>query len=233
MRRARPPLGLRAARDRARLPPPSPLSLPPFPPYIVRTHGPLPPAPRATQCDLLPLKLAKGAGFGTTLYLDATEQKYIEEFSVSNFIGVKHDGARLAPHLANNACACICSETRRRCLQPGTYVTPASESILESITNKMLMQLASARGMNVERRAVSYDELPSFSEVRHSRRAREGVNPSCTGLRSAPLASPATLPLIHPAACGAPSDWRMRHGSGARTDRIHHRRERNARIRKI
>jgi branched-chain amino acid aminotransferase len=89
-------------------------------------------------CDLLPLKLAKGAGFGTTLYLDATEQKYIEEFSVSNFIGVQHDG---------------------------TYVTPASDSILESITNKMLMQLATARGMKVEPRAVSYDELSSFSEI--------------------------------------------------------------------
>lgn len=53
-----------------------------------------------------------------------------------------------------------------RVLPTGTYVTPASDSILESITNKMLMQLATARGMKVEPRAVSYDELSSFSEVR-------------------------------------------------------------------
>ena len=32
--------------------------------------------------DLLPLKIAKAEGFGTTLYLDAAEQKYVEEFSV-------------------------------------------------------------------------------------------------------------------------------------------------------
>ena len=58
--------------------------------------------------DLLPLKIAKAGGFGTTLYLDAAEQKYIEEFSVSNFIGITERGA---------------------------YVTPASASILPSITN--------------------------------------------------------------------------------------------------
>ena len=32
--------------------------------------------------DLLPLKIAKAEGFGTTLYLDAAERKYVEEFSL-------------------------------------------------------------------------------------------------------------------------------------------------------
>ena len=43
-------------------------------------------APLADAADLLPLKLAKADGFGTTLYLDAKENKYVEEFSVSNFL---------------------------------------------------------------------------------------------------------------------------------------------------
>eukprot|EP01048_Picozoa_sp_COSAG05_P013663 COSAG05_NODE_1475_length_4782_cov_16.988682_3_plen_141_part_00 len=37
--------------------------------------------------DLLPVHAAQAEGFGTTLYLDATEHRYIEEFSVANFIG--------------------------------------------------------------------------------------------------------------------------------------------------
>ena len=42
--------------------------------------------------DLLPLKIAKAEGYGTTLYLDAKTQQYVEEFSVSNFIGIDKDG---------------------------------------------------------------------------------------------------------------------------------------------
>ena len=72
--------------------------------------------------DLLPLKIAKEEGYGTTLYLDAKTQQYVEEFSVSNFIGIDKDGA---------------------------YCTPASSSILPSITNKMLMQLARDNGIEV------------------------------------------------------------------------------------
>ena len=68
----------------------------------------------ADAADLLPLKLAKAGGFGTTLYLDAKENQYVEEFSVSNFLGITKNGE---------------------------YVTPHSPSILPSITNKMLMQL--------------------------------------------------------------------------------------------
>jgi len=88
--------------------------------------------------DLLPLKIAKAEGFGTTLYLDAVEQKYVEEFSVSNFLGISKDGA---------------------------YCTPHSGSILPSITNKMLMQLARDRGIDVQPRLISIDEISSFREV--------------------------------------------------------------------
>jgi len=77
-------------------------------------------------------------GFGTTLYLDCKEQRYVEEFSVSNFVGISADGA---------------------------YVTPNSSSILQSITNKMLMQLAADRGIKVESRPVEYSEVASFREV--------------------------------------------------------------------
>ena len=38
--------------------------------------------------DLEPLIKAKELGCGTTLYLDAKEKRYIEEFSVSNFAGI-------------------------------------------------------------------------------------------------------------------------------------------------
>ena len=64
--------------------------------------------------------------------------RYIEEFSVSNFLGISASGA---------------------------YVTPSSGSILPSITNQMLMQLARDAGLEVEHRPVEYSELPSFKEV--------------------------------------------------------------------
>ena len=71
---------------------------------------------------------ARAEGYPTVLYLDPKEKRYIEEFSVSNFIGIKDD----------------------------TYVTPDSPTILRSATNDMLMDLAAsdAFGMKVERRPV-------------------------------------------------------------------------------
>ena len=42
--------------------------------------------------DVLPAGQAKEQGFPICLYLDAREQKYIEEFSTSNFFGVTADG---------------------------------------------------------------------------------------------------------------------------------------------
>merc|ERR1719188_2750607 len=75
--------------------------------------------------DLEPVHDAKERGYGTTLYLDAKERRYIEEFSVCNFVGITKDGK---------------------------YVTPKSDTILASTTNIMLQQLAKARGLKVEER---------------------------------------------------------------------------------
>lgn len=89
--------------------------------------------------DLEPLHMAKERGFGTTLYLDAREKSYIEEFSVCNFVGITKDGK---------------------------YVTPHTESILQSTTNKMLQQLARDEGIAVEHRPVDFDaEIESFQEI--------------------------------------------------------------------
>merc|ERR1712048_1177372 len=89
--------------------------------------------------DLEPVHAAHKLGYNTTLYLDAREKRYVEEFSVCNFIGITHDGK---------------------------YVTPASSTILASTTNIMLQQLAKDRGMTVEVRPVDFDkEISSFKEV--------------------------------------------------------------------
>ena len=46
-----------------------------------------------------------------------------------------------------------------------TYVTPKSTSILPSITNKSLMQLAEDLGLKVERRQIPEEELSTFEEA--------------------------------------------------------------------
>ena len=81
---------------------------------------------------------AKHDGFPVELYLDAREHKYIEEFATSNFIGIKADG---------------------------TYVTPDSPSVLPSVTNKTLKQIAVDLGMPVETRPIPFEELESFAEI--------------------------------------------------------------------
>ncbi len=76
-------------------------------------------------------------GFAACLYLDAKEKKYIDEAGPANFFGIKNN----------------------------TYVTPRSDSILPSITNKSLQQIAKDMGMDVEVRPVAVEELPEFDEV--------------------------------------------------------------------
>lgn len=88
--------------------------------------------------DLLPNQLVKKQGFPILLYLDAETRTRVEEFSTSNFFGIKADG---------------------------TYVTPDSSAVLPSITNKSLMRLAEDAGLKVEQRAVPVEELGSFTEV--------------------------------------------------------------------
>jgi branched-chain amino acid aminotransferase len=88
--------------------------------------------------DLEPHHLAEEQKYPINLYLDAREHRYVEEFGTSNFIAITK----------NN-----------------TYVTPKSKSILPSITNKTLMELASEDGMKVEHRPIEFNEIASFAEV--------------------------------------------------------------------
>ena len=83
-------------------------------------------------------RIGKKKGFPISLYLDSAEHKYIDEFGTSNFIGITGDKK---------------------------YVTPASPSVLPSITNKTLQVLATDMGYTVEKRAVPYTELDTFVEV--------------------------------------------------------------------
>lgn len=76
-------------------------------------------------------------GYSVMLYLDPKEKKYLDECGAANFFGVKGN----------------------------TYVTPKSDSILPSITNKSIRQLAHDLGMEVEERHIPYEELSEFDEV--------------------------------------------------------------------
>lgn len=81
--------------------------------------------------------LAHEKGYACEFYLDAKEKKYMDECGAANFFGIKDN----------------------------TYVTPKSTSILPSITNKSLMQLAEDFGMKVERRQIPEEELSTFEEA--------------------------------------------------------------------
>lgn len=76
-------------------------------------------------------------GYSAVLYLDPKEKMYLDECGPANFMAIK-DGA---------------------------YITPASDSILPSITNKSLMQLAEDMGLKVERRHITVDELEDIQEA--------------------------------------------------------------------
>lgn len=81
--------------------------------------------------------IAHEKGYSAVLFLDAKEKKYIDECGPANFFGIKGN----------------------------KYITPKSESILPSITNKSLMQVAKDLGMEVERRPILVEELAEFDEA--------------------------------------------------------------------
>jgi branched-chain amino acid aminotransferase len=84
-------------------------------------------------------KKARELGYNEVLYLDAREKKYIDESGPANFFGITADNK---------------------------YVTPASNSILPSITNKSLMTLAEKElKMTVEKRPVAIEEIHTFEEA--------------------------------------------------------------------
>lgn len=76
-------------------------------------------------------------GFSSVLYLDPKEKKYLDECGPANFFAIKD----------------------------GKYITPASDSILPSITNKSLQQIAKDMGMEVENRHITVDELNDIQEA--------------------------------------------------------------------
>lgn len=103
-------------------------------------------APKGTGCykvggnyaaSLTAGEIAHKEGFASALFLDAREKKYIDEAGPANFFAIKGN----------------------------TYVTPLSDSILPSITNKCLMTLAEDMGLKVERRKIALEELSEFDEV--------------------------------------------------------------------
>ena len=82
-------------------------------------------------------KIAKEKGYSAVLYLDSREKKYIDECGPANFFGIKDK----------------------------TYITPESNSILPSITNKSLIKIAEDLGLKVERRHILLEELETLEEV--------------------------------------------------------------------
>ncbi|MCZ7661465.1 MAG: branched-chain amino acid aminotransferase [Thermoleophilia bacterium] len=80
---------------------------------------------------------AKKQGYSEVLYLDAREKRYIDESGSSNFFAVRDR----------------------------TFITPASPSILRSITNASVRRLALDMGLSVEERPVAVEELASFEEA--------------------------------------------------------------------
>ena len=92
--------------------------------------------------DLDSLMTAKEQGYPICLYLDPIEGRYITEFNTSNFIAIQKGS--------------------------NTYVTPPpSRSILNSVTNRRLCEVAEKiLKLRVERRMIDFDaEVDTWQEV--------------------------------------------------------------------
>ncbi len=79
----------------------------------------------------------KEKGYAEVLYLDCREKKYLDESGSSNFYAIIGK----------------------------TFATPASPSILPSITNMSVQQIAKDMDVKVEQRQVSVDEISTFNEA--------------------------------------------------------------------
>ncbi len=80
---------------------------------------------------------AKSEGYSAVLYLDPKEKKYIDECGPANFFAIKN----------------------------GVYITPKSGSILPSVTNMSLQQIAKDCGIKVECRPIPLTELAECQEA--------------------------------------------------------------------
>ena len=86
--------------------------------------------------SMLSCEQAHELGYKAVLYTECIEHRYIEECGAANFIAIK----------GNN------------------YLTPKSPSILPSITNDSLRQIARDKGFVVVERPIDVAELPTFDE---------------------------------------------------------------------
>ena len=82
-------------------------------------------------------EMAHAAGYSAVLYLDPKEKKYIDECGPANFFAIKGN----------------------------KYITPKSNSILPSITNMSLQQIAKDIGLEVECRPMLLEELNDVDEA--------------------------------------------------------------------
>lgn len=82
-------------------------------------------------------ELAREKGYNAVLYLDPKDKKYLDECGPANFFAIKD----------------------------GKYITPSSDSILPSITNKSLQQVALDMGLEVEKRHIAVEELATVDEA--------------------------------------------------------------------
>jgi branched-chain amino acid aminotransferase len=80
---------------------------------------------------------AQAEGYASVLFLDAKEKLYIDEAGPANFFAIKGN----------------------------EYITPRSNSILRSITNMSLRELAADMGLTVVERHVAVEELADFEEA--------------------------------------------------------------------
>lgn len=91
--------------------------------------------------DLESMVDAKKQGYPISLYLDARERKYVEEFNTSNFVAITKDGKYLTTERKNR-------------------------SVLWSTTNSALRQIAKDMGLTVEQRPIDFEaEVDNFQEV--------------------------------------------------------------------
>ena len=81
--------------------------------------------------------IAHRLGYRELLFLDTATHSHIEEFGSSNFFAIKGK----------------------------TYITPDSGSVLPSITNKSLRQIAADMGLTVQMRPIPVEELAEVDEV--------------------------------------------------------------------
>ncbi|MBQ5854672.1 MAG: branched-chain amino acid aminotransferase, partial [Alistipes sp.] len=86
--------------------------------------------------SMLSCQQAHDLGYKAVLYTESIEHRYIEECGAANFIAIKDNH----------------------------YITPKSPSILPSITNDSLRQIAADKGFIVEQRPIDIAELPTFEE---------------------------------------------------------------------